>query len=71
MNIKGVNDLNSNVAAGLAKHLRRREGRYKKKKHGDAFQKEHSFVLRSDSIVERGWEFGCRLHYNRNNERML
>lgn len=29
------------------------------------------FLLRSHSIVERGWDCGCRWHYNRNNEMML
>lgn len=31
----------------------------------------YSFLLRSDSIVERGWDSGCRWHYKRNNEMML
>lgn len=50
---------------------KRREVQKKKRKRRDAFQKEHSFLLRSDSIVERGWDCGCRWHYNRNNEMML
>lgn len=49
------------------KRFKGRKGRHRK----DASEREHVFLLRSDSIVEKGWDCGCRWYYNQNNEMML
>lgn len=55
------------AAVGLWNALKAEKGGIKK----DAFEKELVFSLRSDSIVEKGWDCGCRWYYNQNNEVML
>lgn len=57
------------AAVGLWNALKAVKGGIKKKK--DASEKEHVFLLRSDSIVEKGWDCGCRWYYKQNNEMML
>lgn len=51
----------------IVKRFKGQKAGYKK----DASEKEHVFLLRSDSIVEQGWDCGCRLYYTQNNEMML
>lgn len=60
--------MSSLQCAKLVKQGQRRKGL---KTHRDAFQKEPGFWLGSDSILKRGWDFGCRCLYNRNNEMWL
>lgn len=54
------------AAVGLWNALKAEKGGIKK----DASEKEHVF-FRSDSIVEKGWDCGCRWYYKQNNEMML
>lgn len=55
------------LSCWIVKCFKGRKGIYKK----DAPEKERVFLLRSDSIVEKGWDCGCRWYYNQNNELML
>lgn len=53
------------------KTLKRKKREVKKKSGEMNFKRNIAFLLRSDSIVERGWDYGCHWHYNKNNEMML